>query len=168
MFISMFLKYIHCVFVSIVGPLRVEFSDPVTLDLVRSENQMLQPGGRFKPNDCIAQHKVAMIIPFRNRDEHLKFWLYYLHPILQRQQLDYGVYVINQVGVSTSAVKQIVTIFDPLKSSQMLGLPLHGFKGLRCRLMSVSQRLHCGVFEHFKRSAHPKLKSLKVHFSLQL
>ncbi|KAA0709643.1 Beta-1,4-galactosyltransferase 1 [Triplophysa tibetana] len=48
--------------------------------------------------DCIAQQKVAMIIPFRNRDEHLKFWLYYLHPILQRQQLDYGVYVINQDG----------------------------------------------------------------------
>lgn len=103
----MFLKYIHCVFASIVGPLRVEFSDPVTLDLVRSENTVLRRGGRFKPNDCIAQQKVALIIPFRNRDEHLKFWLYYLHPILQRQQLDYGVYVINQVGISTSAVKQI-------------------------------------------------------------
>ncbi|XP_016421156.1 beta-1,4-galactosyltransferase 1-like isoform X2 [Sinocyclocheilus rhinocerous] len=80
----------------LVGPLRVEFSDPVTLDLVRSENQALQPGGRFKPTECIAQQKVAIIIPFRHRDEHLKYWLYYLHPILQRQQLDYGIYVINQ------------------------------------------------------------------------
>lgn len=85
----------------LVGPLRVEFSDPVTLDLVRSENSVLQPGGRFKPTDCIAQQKVAMIIPFRNRDEHLKYWLYYLHPILQRQQLDYGVYIINQAGEET-------------------------------------------------------------------
>ncbi|XP_067245955.1 beta-1,4-galactosyltransferase 1 isoform X2 [Chanodichthys erythropterus] len=85
----------------LVGALRVEFSDPVTLDLVRSENPALQPGGRFKPTDCIAQQKVAMIIPFRNRDEHLKYWLYYLHPILQRQQLDYGVYVINQGGEET-------------------------------------------------------------------
>ncbi|XP_051505136.1 beta-1,4-galactosyltransferase 1 isoform X2 [Myxocyprinus asiaticus] len=82
----------------LVGPLRVEFSDPVTLDLVREQNPALQPGGRFKPKDCIAQQKVAMIIPFRNRDEHLKFWLYYMHPILQRQQLDYGVYVIIQDG----------------------------------------------------------------------
>uniref|UniRef100_A0A9J7Z9Z3 Beta-1,4-galactosyltransferase n=1 Tax=Cyprinus carpio carpio TaxID=630221 RepID=A0A9J7Z9Z3_CYPCA len=82
----------------LVGPLRVEFSDPVTLDLVRSENPALQPGGRFKPTDCIAQQKVAIIIPFRNRDEHLKYWLYYLHPILQRQKLDYGIYVINQDG----------------------------------------------------------------------
>ncbi|KAI2657050.1 Beta-1,4-galactosyltransferase 1 [Labeo rohita] len=88
----------------LVGPLRVEFSDPVTLDLVRSENPGLQPGGRFKPADCIAQQKVAIIIPFRNRDEHLKYWLYYLHPILQRQQLDYGVYVINQATSSDSIV----------------------------------------------------------------
>ncbi|KAM4544102.1 beta-1,4-galactosyltransferase 1-like [Fundulus diaphanus] len=41
---------------------------------------------------------VAFIIPFRNRSEHLNHWLYYLHPILIRQQLDYGVYVINQEG----------------------------------------------------------------------
>lgn len=41
---------------------------------------------------------MAVIIPFRNRHEHLKHWLYYLHPILMRQDLDYGVYVINQDG----------------------------------------------------------------------
>ncbi|KPP59815.1 beta-1,4-galactosyltransferase 1-like [Scleropages formosus] len=81
-----------------LGPLRIEFSNPVSLDLVRSENPRLSSGGRYKPTDCIALQKVAMIIPFRNRDEHLKFWLYYLHPILQRQQLDYGVYIINQGG----------------------------------------------------------------------
>ncbi|KAK7137703.1 hypothetical protein R3I94_013376 [Phoxinus phoxinus] len=94
----------------LVGPLRVEFSDPVTLDLVRSDNSVLQPGGRFKPRDCIAQQKVAMIIPFRNRDEHLKYWLYYLHPILQRQELDYGVYIINQA--ESSDADSVVTHFD--------------------------------------------------------
>ncbi|XP_051796415.1 beta-1,4-galactosyltransferase 1-like [Acanthochromis polyacanthus] len=41
---------------------------------------------------------VAIIIPFTNRHEHLKHWLYFLHPMLMRQQLDYGVYVINQDG----------------------------------------------------------------------
>lgn len=85
----------------LVGPLRVEFSTPVSLDQVRNENPALQEGGRFKPKDCIALQKVAIIIPFRKRDEHLKYWLYYLHPILQRQQLDYGVYVINQDGEET-------------------------------------------------------------------
>ncbi|KAG7458925.1 hypothetical protein MATL_G00225690 [Megalops atlanticus] len=85
----------------LVGPLRVEFSDPVTLDAVRSQNPNVQSGGRYKPKDCVALQKVALIIPFRHRDEHLKYWLYYLHPILQRQQLDYGVYVINQYGEET-------------------------------------------------------------------
>ncbi|XP_071024766.1 beta-1,4-galactosyltransferase 1-like isoform X1 [Oncorhynchus clarkii lewisi] len=85
----------------LVGPLRVEFSTPVSLDTVRKENPRLQEGGRYKPHDCVALQKVALIIPFRLRDEHLKFWLYYLHPILQRQQLDYGVYVINQDGDNT-------------------------------------------------------------------
>ncbi|KAI9540912.1 hypothetical protein NQZ68_035653 [Dissostichus eleginoides] len=80
-----------------VGPLRVEFSSPVKEELIKKENPALQPGGRFRPRDCVAQQKVAIIIPFRNREEHLKFWLYYLHPILQRQQLDYGVYVVNQI-----------------------------------------------------------------------
>ncbi|XP_027007644.2 beta-1,4-galactosyltransferase 1-like [Tachysurus fulvidraco] len=85
----------------LVGPLRVEFNVPVNLDEVRNVNSVLQEGGRFRPKDCIALQKVAIIIPFRNRDEHLKYWLHYLHPILQRQQLDYGVYIINQVGEET-------------------------------------------------------------------
>uniref|UniRef100_A0A673APL0 Beta-1,4-galactosyltransferase n=1 Tax=Sphaeramia orbicularis TaxID=375764 RepID=A0A673APL0_9TELE len=82
----------------LVGPLRVEFSTPVNLDQVKKDNPDVQLGGRFKPRSCRALQKVAIIIPFRNRGEHLKYWLYYLHPILQRQQLDYGVYVINQDG----------------------------------------------------------------------
>ncbi|XP_005726657.1 beta-1,4-galactosyltransferase 1 [Pundamilia nyererei] len=85
----------------LVGPLRVEFNIPVNLELIKKENPNVQPGGRFKPKDCEALQKVAIIIPFRNREEHLKYWLYYLHPILQRQQLDYGIYVINQDGDET-------------------------------------------------------------------
>lgn len=81
-----------------VGPLRIEFSISVNLDEVKKTNPNVKEGGRYKPKDCKAVQKVALIIPFRNRDEHLKYWLYYLHPILQRQQLDYGVYVINQVS----------------------------------------------------------------------
>ncbi|CAN9515225.1 unnamed protein product [Ophioblennius macclurei] len=82
----------------LVGPLRVEFNMPVSLEKVKKDNPQVEVGGRFRPPDCVALHKVAIIIPFRKREEHLKYWLYYLHPILQRQQLDYGVYVINQDG----------------------------------------------------------------------
>ena len=75
----------------------IEFNIPVDLKLVEQQNPKVKLGGRYSPTDCISPHKVAIIIPFRNRQEHLKYWLYYLHPILQRQQLDYGIYVINQV-----------------------------------------------------------------------
>uniref|UniRef100_A0A669CSK9 Beta-1,4-galactosyltransferase n=1 Tax=Oreochromis niloticus TaxID=8128 RepID=A0A669CSK9_ORENI len=85
----------------LVGPLRVEFNFSVDLELVKKENPNVQPGGRFKPKDCEALQKVAIIIAFRYREEHLKYWLHYLHPILQRQQLDYGVYVIKQDGNDT-------------------------------------------------------------------
>uniref|UniRef100_A0ACB8ESD9 Beta-1,4-galactosyltransferase 1 n=1 Tax=Sphaerodactylus townsendi TaxID=933632 RepID=A0ACB8ESD9_9SAUR len=84
-----------------VGPLRIEFSHTVNMKKVAEENPEVREGGRYTPKDCTALQKVAIIIPFRNRDEHLKYWLYYLHPILQRQQLDYGIYVINQGGEET-------------------------------------------------------------------
>uniref|UniRef100_A0A8C6WIL9 DP-Gal:betaGlcNAc beta 1,4- galactosyltransferase, polypeptide 1, like n=1 Tax=Neogobius melanostomus TaxID=47308 RepID=A0A8C6WIL9_9GOBI len=88
----------------LVGPLRVEFMKPSpVLEQVKKDNPRVASGGRFRPPDCVALQKVAIIIPFRNRDEHLKYWLYYLHPILQRQQLDYGIYVINQVRTPPSS-----------------------------------------------------------------
>lgn len=81
------------------GPLRIEFNFKVNLDDMKKQyNGTLREGGRFKPPDCVSKHKVAIIIPFRNRHEHFGYWLYYLHPILMRQQIDYGVYVINQDG----------------------------------------------------------------------
>nr|XP_054358836.1 beta-1,4-galactosyltransferase 1 isoform X2 [Pongo pygmaeus] len=82
----------------LVGPMLIEFNMPVDLELVAKQNPNVKMGGRYAPRDCVSPHKVAIIIPFRNRQEHLKYWLYYLHPVLQRQQLDYGIYVINQAG----------------------------------------------------------------------
>ncbi|XP_015250681.1 PREDICTED: beta-1,4-galactosyltransferase 2-like [Cyprinodon variegatus] len=81
------------------GVLQVQFNTKRTLEDVQHHvGSFLKQGGRYKPSNCTAQQKVAIIIPFRNRHEHLNHWLYYLHPILIRQQLDYGVYVINQEG----------------------------------------------------------------------
>ncbi|KAL1777142.1 beta-1,4-galactosyltransferase 1 [Sigmodon hispidus] len=82
----------------LVGPMVIDFNIPVDLELLAKKNPEIKMGGRYSPKDCISPHKVAIIIPFRNRQEHLKYWLYYLHPVLQRQQLDYGIYVINQAG----------------------------------------------------------------------
>lgn len=58
---------------------------------------LVRPGGLYTPPDCIARERVAIIIPFRDREEHLRILLHNLHPMLQRQQLDYGIYVVEQV-----------------------------------------------------------------------
>ncbi|XP_046335978.1 beta-1,4-N-acetylgalactosaminyltransferase bre-4-like isoform X1 [Haliotis rufescens] len=56
----------------------------------------LKPGGRFNPAGCTSRHRVAIIVPYRDRESHLKVLLNNLHPMLQRQQLDYGIYVVEQ------------------------------------------------------------------------
>ncbi|XP_063106354.1 beta-1,4-galactosyltransferase 1-like [Cavia porcellus] len=82
----------------LIGPMVIKFNIPVDLEFLATQNPEIRMGGRYTPKECISPHKVAIIIPFRNRQEHLKYLLYYLHPLLQRQQLDYGIYVINQAG----------------------------------------------------------------------
>ncbi|XP_041961183.1 beta-1,4-galactosyltransferase 1-like [Alosa sapidissima] len=85
----------------LVGRMNINFTQPISLEMVQKVNSEVVEGGRWWPRDCIARQKVAVIIPFRHREFHLKYWLHYLHPILQRQQLDYGIYVINQYGETT-------------------------------------------------------------------
>ncbi len=61
-------------------------------------NPDLQLGGSWEPKDCHARHRVAIIIPYRDRRTHLAILLYHLHPILKRQLLSYRIYVIEQVS----------------------------------------------------------------------
>ncbi|XP_037532471.1 beta-1,4-galactosyltransferase 3 [Nematolebias whitei] len=83
------------------GPIHVSFPSGLTLAEVQRKNPLVVRGGRYRPPDCEARHKTAIIIPHRNREHHLKFLLYYLHPFLQQQQLSYGIYVIHQAGTYT-------------------------------------------------------------------
>ncbi|XP_060793129.1 beta-1,4-galactosyltransferase 5 [Neoarius graeffei] len=55
-------------------------------------------GGHWKPHDCIPRWKVAILVPFRHRHEHLPILLHHLIPALQRQRLEFGFYVIEQAG----------------------------------------------------------------------
>lgn len=68
-----------------------------------SEQRGLTAGGRYSPRECIARHKVAILLPYRNRKAQLAIFLHHMHPILKRQQLDYGIYVVNQVSWASSS-----------------------------------------------------------------
>ncbi|XP_065211154.1 beta-1,4-N-acetylgalactosaminyltransferase bre-4-like [Planococcus citri] len=62
------------------------------------ENSSLQKGGRYQPNECHARHLVAIIVPYRDRFEHLNIFLRNIHPFLQKQQLDYTIFIVEQAG----------------------------------------------------------------------
>ena len=53
-------------------------------------------GGRYQPKTCLARHKVAIIVPYRDRYDILKHFLFHTHSFLQRQQLDYRIYICEQ------------------------------------------------------------------------
>ena len=65
---------------------------------VEEQNQILSAGGRHKPSNCLARHKVAIIIPYRDREVHLKIFLQNIHPFLMSQQLDYAIFVVELVS----------------------------------------------------------------------
>ncbi|XP_052089995.1 beta-1,4-N-acetylgalactosaminyltransferase bre-4-like [Mytilus californianus] len=83
----------------LVGALATYSDSPTYSDLDRLY-PWVQDGGRGKPSYCYPRHRVAIIIPYRNRDSQLRTFLYNIHPILYRQELDYGIYVVEQNGSS--------------------------------------------------------------------
>ncbi|XP_053320056.1 beta-1,4-galactosyltransferase 1-like isoform X2 [Spea bombifrons] len=76
--------------------LTINTSIKVTFEKIIAENTNVQYGGHGKPESCQAHQKIAIVIPYRNREPHLKMWLYNMHPFLQKQQADYGIYVVEQ------------------------------------------------------------------------
>nr|XP_023026982.1 beta-1,4-N-acetylgalactosaminyltransferase bre-4 [Leptinotarsa decemlineata] len=58
----------------------------------------LKPGGHWQPESCRVLKRVAIVIPFRCRSEHLLVFLRHMHPFLKRQQLDYTIFIIEQHG----------------------------------------------------------------------
>lgn len=56
----------------------------------------IEQGGIWYPTDCQARHSVAIIIPFRNREEHLRIFIPYIHQFLQHQFIRYQIFVIEQ------------------------------------------------------------------------
>uniref|UniRef100_A0A6B0V966 Beta-1,4-N-acetylgalactosaminyltransferase n=1 Tax=Ixodes ricinus TaxID=34613 RepID=A0A6B0V966_IXORI len=80
---------------NLVGRRKVLQEAPSLEEIERNFTHIML-GGRFKPKECLARHRVAILIPYRNREEHLRVFLYNMHQFLPRQQIDYGIFVIEQ------------------------------------------------------------------------
>lgn len=58
--------------------------------------EYVSPGGEWMPKHCLPQHHTAIIICYRNRTEQLHTYLYNIHSFLQKQNVHYQIYVIEQ------------------------------------------------------------------------
>jgi len=63
------------------------------LDIIK---QSVSPGGEWMPKDCVSHHHTAIIVCYRNRTEQLQIYLYNIHLFLQKQNIHYKIYVIEQ------------------------------------------------------------------------
>ncbi|XP_056679820.1 beta-1,4-galactosyltransferase 6 isoform X6 [Monodelphis domestica] len=82
------------------GLINVNMSE-ISLDEIQqvfSKDLDIGPGGHWRPSDCKPRWKVAVLIPFRNRHEHLPIFFLHLIPMLQKQRLEFAFYVIEQTG----------------------------------------------------------------------
>lgn len=85
----------------LVGSLRVDQRVPETeanIEDVWDVKGWVEKGGAWRPTKCQAVSKVAIIIPYRKREQQLKIFLRHMHPMLKRQLLDYRIMVIEQAG----------------------------------------------------------------------
>ncbi|XP_071204997.1 beta-1,4-galactosyltransferase 5 [Salvelinus alpinus] len=86
---------------SMKGRLEVNMSEMALEDVERvllNAEPSMTLRGYWKPRDCVPRWKVAILVPFRNRHEHLPILLRHLIPALQRQRLQFAFYVVEQVG----------------------------------------------------------------------
>ena len=55
-------------------------------------------GGTFSPTACLPTTRVAILLPFRDREAHLATFIKKMHPFLQTQGIQYTLVVLNQTG----------------------------------------------------------------------
>ncbi|XP_041479655.1 beta-1,4-galactosyltransferase 6-like [Lytechinus variegatus] len=78
---------------------RNQTADEVFHDLglmIDVEGYIYLPGGHWKPIDCDPKWKVAFVVPFRDRIDHLAIFLRHMIPILQLQKLEFSIFIVEQ------------------------------------------------------------------------
>ncbi|XGW05308.1 hypothetical protein V3C99_016016 [Haemonchus contortus] len=75
--------------------------EEIPLKQLEGKFKYLKPGGHYIPDGCKPLNRVAIIIPFRDRESHLHILLNNMHPFLIEQMLDYLIIVVEQVANQT-------------------------------------------------------------------
>ena len=78
--------------------LPANFSSNSSSDVDLTLGNYIKVNGRWLPSNCRARHRVAIIIPYKDRQNNLNYFLNHMHPFLQRQELEYQIFVVEQVN----------------------------------------------------------------------
>ncbi|XP_076107984.1 beta-1,4-galactosyltransferase 4-like [Mytilus galloprovincialis] len=54
--------------------------------------------GHYKPTNCTPKQSVAIIVPYRDREPQMKIFLNNVIPRIYRQQLEFGIYIVEQTS----------------------------------------------------------------------
>ena len=80
----------------LVGRIKVD-TNLTSFELLNDylKNLNIQLGGHYIPKECSPKYKVAIIIPYLNRNENLILLLKNLHPFLIKQKIEYSIFIIE-------------------------------------------------------------------------
>lgn len=80
-----------------------EKTNLINVKTIKGNNQLnvikqsdVSSGGEWMPKQCVPQHHTAIIVCYRNRPKQLQTFLYHMHSFLQKQNIHYQIYVIEQ------------------------------------------------------------------------
>lgn len=78
------------------GPVQVDKTADTMEAIDKRLHSTVSPGGFFQPKECNARDRVAIVVPYRDRATHLPIFLKNMHPFLIKQQIDYGIFIVEQ------------------------------------------------------------------------
>jgi hypothetical protein len=88
---------------------RLKYIDHAELDTWLSYHHV-KYGGHFEPVGCVPKQKVGIIIPYRDKQEHLERFILFIHQFLPDQLIDYTVFVVEQTNPKTSNMMKLFNI----------------------------------------------------------
>jgi hypothetical protein len=97
---------------TLLGLTKVSLSQVPSLAAIGRIHSDLSLGGHFKPPDCRSKDRVAIIVPFRDREEHLRAFLFNLIPTLKRQQIEFNIFIVEQGGSTKDELFNRAMLFN--------------------------------------------------------
>jgi hypothetical protein len=85
---------IRCDYTDLLKENRIMYKKPYTEDVLGDSN--IKMGGEYFPSSCAPSFSTAILVVYRNREQHLKSFLAYMHNYLRAQQIHYRIFVVEQ------------------------------------------------------------------------